>query len=74
MREERNVLFNDELNTFHLQLYGIRLMVKNHSDSERGIPLPPKGLFFLIIFYMHRPTDRITHTQPLSWSTGWNEK
>ena len=31
-----NVLFNDALNTFYLQLYGVRHMVKDHSDSERG--------------------------------------
>ena len=30
---ERNVLFNDALNTFHLRLYGVRHMVKDHSDS-----------------------------------------
>ena len=34
-RRERNVLFNNALNTFYLQLYGIRYMVKYHSDSER---------------------------------------
>ena len=35
MRErERNVLFNDALNTFYLRLYGVRHMVKDHSDSE----------------------------------------
>ena len=33
---ERNVLFNDALNTFYLQLYGVRYMVKDHSDSEKG--------------------------------------
>ena len=38
---ERNVLFNDTLNTFYLRLYGVRHMVKDHSDSERGNPLPP---------------------------------
>ena len=32
---ERNVLFNDTLNTFYLRLYGVRHMVKDHSDSER---------------------------------------
>ena len=32
---ERNVLFNDALNTFYLRLYGIRHMVKDHSDSEK---------------------------------------
>ena len=34
-RKEGNDLFNDALNTFYLQLYGIRHMVKDHSDSER---------------------------------------
>ena len=33
--KEGNVLFNDALNTFYLWLYGIRHMVKDHSDSER---------------------------------------
>ena len=32
---EKNVLFNDALNTFYLRLYGIRHMVKDHSDSEK---------------------------------------
>ena len=32
---ERNVLFNNALNTFYLWLYGVRHMVKDHSDSER---------------------------------------
>ena len=43
-----NVLFNDALNTFYLRLYGIRHMVKDHSDSERGNPLLPHGLLFSI--------------------------
>ena len=43
-----NVLFNDALNTFYLRLYGVRHMVKDHSDSERGNPLPPHGLLFSI--------------------------
>ena len=34
-RKEGNVLFNDALNTFYLRLYGVRHMVKDHSDSER---------------------------------------
>ena len=46
--QEGNVLFNDTLNTFYLQLYDIRHMVADHSDSERGNPLPPLGLLFLI--------------------------
>ena len=32
---ERDVLFNDALNTFYLRLYGVRHMVKDHSDSEK---------------------------------------
>ena len=47
-RKEGNVLFNDTLNTFYLQLYGVGHMVKNHSDCKRGIPLPPHGLLLPI--------------------------
>ena len=46
--KEENVLFNDALNTFYLRLYGVTYMVKDHSDSERGNPLPPYGLLFPI--------------------------
>ena len=42
------VLFNDALNTFYLWLYGVRHMVKNHSDRKRGNPLPPHRLLFHI--------------------------
>ena len=63
---EGNVLFNDTLNTFYLRLYGVRHMVKDHTDSERGNLLPPHRLIFPISskgsFYMHHPTDRLTHT------------
>ena len=45
---EGYVLFNDALNTFYLRLYGIGHIVKNHSDCERGNPLPPHGLLFPI--------------------------
>ena len=54
-------LFNDALNTFYL--YGVRHMVKDHSDGERRSPLPP--LLFPIIsksVYMHRSKERIAHT------------
>ena len=65
-RKEGNVLFNDALNTFYLQLYGVRHMVKDHSNSERGNPLPPHGLLVPISdkgsFICTTPTDRITHT------------
>ena len=43
-----NALFNDTLNTFYLPLYGVGHMVKDHSDSKRGNPLPPHRLFFSI--------------------------
>ena len=45
---ERNVSFNDAVNTFYLRLYGIRYMVKDHSDSEKGNPLPPHRLLLSI--------------------------
>ena len=45
---ERNVLFNDALNTFYLRLYGVRHMVKDHSDSEKGNPMLPHGIFLSI--------------------------
>ena len=41
VRKEGNVLFNDTLNTFYLQFYGIRHMIKDHSDSERENLLLP---------------------------------
>ena len=48
LRKQGNVLFNDALNTFYLRLYGVRHMVKDHSDSEKGNPLPPHRLLFPI--------------------------
>ena len=42
-----NVVFNDALDTFYLRLYGVRHMVKDHSDSEKGNPLPPHRLLFI---------------------------
>ena len=60
---ERNVLFNDAINTFYLRLYGVRHMVKDHSDSEKENSLPPQRLLLSInskgSFIC---TDRITHT------------
>ena len=44
---EGNVLFNDALSTFYLRLYGVGHMVKDHSESDRGNPLPlPHGQHF----------------------------
>ena len=54
--KEGNVLFNDAFNTFYLPLYGIRHMVKDHSDSQKGNPLPPHRLLFPI------NSNRIAHT------------
>ena len=45
---EKNVLFNDALNTFYLRLYGVGHMVKDHSDSEKGNPLSPHRLLLSI--------------------------
>ena len=45
---EEMFLFNNALNTFYLRLYGVRHMVKDHSDSEKGNPLQPHRLLFLI--------------------------
>ena len=64
IRERENIfLFNDTLNTFYLRLYGVRHMVKDHSDSEKGNPLPPHRLLLSInskgSFIC---TIRITHT------------
>ena len=42
-RKEGNVLFNDALKTFNLQLYGAE-----YTDSERGNPLSPHRLLFPI--------------------------
>ena len=47
-RKEGNVLFNDALNTFYLRLYGVRHMVKDHSDSEKRNPMSPHRLLFPI--------------------------
>ena len=47
-QRERNVLFNDALNTFYLRLYGVRHMINDHSDSEKGNPLPPHRLLLSI--------------------------
>ena len=41
-------------------------MVKDHSDTEKGNPLPPTYDTLIDyqqwFFYLHHPTDRITHT------------
>ena len=74
--KEGSVLLNDTLNTLYLRLYGVRHMVKDHSNSERINPLPPHGLLFPISSkgsFICTIPDKIAHTRPLlnqSWSTG----
>ena len=41
-------LFNYALNTFYLRLYGFKHMIKDHSNSERGNTLHPRGILFPI--------------------------
>ena len=62
-RKEGNVLFNDALNIFYLQLYGVRYMVKDQPIAREetchiGYSIQLAARFF----YMHHPTDRITHS------------
>ena len=61
---ERNVLFNDALNTFYLRLYDITHMVKDHSDSEKGNPLPHIGYSFRLAarVLLHAPSHRQDNT------------
>ena len=46
VRERERICFY--LTTFYLRLYGVRHMVKDHSDSEKGNPLPPHRLLLSI--------------------------
>ena len=58
--KEGNVLFNDTLNTFYLQLYGVRHMVKDHCDSEKGNLLLTHRLLFPINSkgFLYAPSHR----------------
>ena len=49
---------------FVLRLYGVRHMVKDHSDSERGNPLPPHGYSFLLAIrvLLYAPSNRQDNT------------
>ena len=47
-RVEGNVYLMTHSTHFILRLYGVRHMVKDYSDSERGNPLPPHRLLFQI--------------------------
>ena len=49
VKSRRKEMFSLMTQSTHLRLYGVRRMVKDHSDSERGNPLPPlHGLLFPI--------------------------
>ena len=66
-RKEGNVLFNDALNTFYLRLYSIRHMVQDHSDCDRGNPLPQHGYFFrltarVLLYAPSHRQDSIYHS------------
>ena len=54
--KEGNVLFNDALNTFYLRLYGVRHMVKDHSDSDKVNPMPPHGLLLTERVILYAPS------------------
>ena len=45
-RKEGSVLFNDALNTFYLRFYGIRHMVKDHSDMGYSFRLAARVLLY----------------------------
>ena len=71
-RKEGNVLFNNAFNTFCLQLYSVRHMVKKHSYTKRK-PAATNTWAILFIwhqrfFYMHHPTDRIVHIMALFYT------
>ena len=50
------IVFNDTFNTYLLRLYGIGRVVKTHLYMEYSFRLESRD------FYMHHPTDTITHT------------
>ena len=63
-RKEGNVLFNDAINTFYLRLYGVRHMVKDHSDSEIGNPRRHIGCSFRLAarVILHGSSHRLNNT------------
>ena len=48
-RREGNVLFNDAVSTFNIQLYVVRYMIKDHTDNNRPNHMPSlPGLLYQI--------------------------
>ena len=64
MGKERNVLFNDALNTLYLRLYGVRHMVNDHSDSGRGNRCRHMGYSFRLTarVLLYAPSHRQDNT------------
>ena len=54
LRKEGNVLFNNALDTFYFWLYGIRHMVKDHTDSKTGNLCCHMGYSFVLYVLSHR--------------------
>ena len=81
--KHNNNLYN-HIHTLYLRLYSVRRMLKDHSDNQRGNPLPPlHGLLFLIsskgsyidICTTPQTGYHIQRPQLIqSCSTGWNKK
>ena len=74
-------IFNNTLNTFYLLFYGVRHLVKDHSDSERRNLLLPLQVLFSISskgsFKCTMPQKKLNIPQLLlyqSWSPGRNVK
>ena len=71
------ILFNDALNTFYLRLYGVRHMVKDHSDSERENRCRHMGYSFRLTarVLLYEPSHRhdctyhgLCYTGALAWT------
>ena len=63
-RKEGNVLFNDALNTVYLRLYGVRHMVKDHSDRREETCCRHMGYSFRLAarVLLYAPSHRQDNT------------
>ena len=59
-RRERE-MFYLTTHSIYLQLYGVRHMVKDHSDSEKGNPLPPHYQLTAMVL-LYAPSHRQYNT------------
>ena len=64
IEKERNVLFNDTLNTFYSRLYGVGHMVKDHSATEETCCCHYTGYSFLLAarVVLYAPSHRQDRT------------